>query len=489
VRQNRKAAQLAIISLAFSVFSINAYAQTGVISTEPTGPAIQGLYQRINERPQPTPPAPSPAPQDPDQSPAASFESAGQSTGNTNTIGLSNTVLTACAGGANTGTQFQTDCNTLVGGSTTDPSGASSALKTLTPDQVIAQNNAAAQQVQGVTSSLTSRMGTLRLASQTEANGFGSSLVSGLLYGQTGGAASADALNGKAGGFLTAKYLDGTQDPDRYTYGYDSHGWTLTAGGDYRLGPNLIAGAMISYLQGTTDYDQNKGDMTMDGWGLGAYGTYYLDSGLFLEGTIGYNWNDYDVNRNIDYNIDDSGSITRVRQTAKSSPDGKLFYATLGGGYSINRQSFTFTPQLSVEYIRNHVNSFRESLTNPDAPGSSWALAYDSQSYTSLTSRLGMMAAKAISTQSGIFVPQISIHWIHEFENDQEGISARFINDLSATPLTIWTTKPDHDYFDLGLGLSGQFANGRSAFISYNTILGYEDVSEHAITGGVRLEF
>ncbi|WPL16645.1 Esterase EstP precursor [Thiorhodovibrio winogradskyi] len=334
-----------------------------------------------------------------------------------------------------------------------------------------------------------SRMMRLRLASHTDTSALDPSLVAGLLYGQTGGAASADALNGKTGGFITAEYVNGSQDLDSYTYGYDMHGWTLTAGGDYRFGDNFIAGAMINYLQSTTDYDRSKGDMTMDGWGLGVYGTYYLDNGLFFEGTAGYNWNDFDLSRRISYSINNPGSITNVNQTAKSNPEGKVFYATLGTGYTINRQSFTFTPQFSLDYSHNRIGSYREQMSNPNAAGGSWALAYDSQSFTSLTSRLGLMAAKAISTGSGVFVPQLSIHWVHEFENNQEGIGARFINDLSATPVTIWTTKPDHNYFDLGVGISGQFANGRSAFISYNTILGYDDVSQYAISAGVRMEF
>lgn len=498
VRQIQNVNRSLLLGLALVFYATGIVADNGPAT--PIGPGAPTPDQTNPDQANPAEPNPTdpflkltpkqtPWPKVDDQSPAPSFEDIGESIGNTNTLGLSQTVLTACAGGANIGTAFQDDCNTLVGGSTTDPSGVSSALKSLTPDHVTAQNNAAAQQVQSATNMLASRMMTLRLASQIDSIGLGSSLMAGLLYGQTGGAASADALNGKAGGFFTVKYLDGTQDSDSYTFGYDTHGWTLTAGGDYRFGDNLIAGAMLSYLQSTADYDQNRGDLTMDGWGLGAYGTYYLDSGLFLEGTIGYNWNDYDLTRRINYTIDDQGNITQVRQTAKSSPDGNVFYATLGTGYSINRESFTFTPQLSLDYTRNHVNSYSERITDPDAAGGSWALAFNSQSYTSFTSRLGLTAAKAISTKSGVFVPQISAYWIHEFENDQESIRARFVNDRSATPLTIFTSKPDHNYFDLGIGLSGQFANGRSAFISYNTILGYEDVREYAITGGVRFEF
>ena len=128
-------------------------------------------------------------------------------------------------------------------------------------------------------------------------------------------------------------------------------------------------------------------------------------------------------------------------------------------------------------------------MSNPQAAGGSLGIAYDAQTYTSLTSRLGVMVAKAISSGSGVFLPQLSLDWVHEFQNDQENLNARFINDLSNTPLLVTTSSPDHNYFDLGLGISGQFAQGRSAFISVNTLLGYENVTSYSITGGFRIEF
>lgn len=414
----------------------------------------------------------------------------GMATGNRNTELVSEALLNACAGGANTGTAFQDDCNALVGSAGDDPAGAQQALVGLTGDQSIALNQATSQQVGLQTQVAASRLLGLVIASQTRAARLDPALASGLLYGQTGGGASADALNGNTGAFLSVKYLDGAQDRDRYTYGYDLSSWNLTAGGDYRLGPNLIGGVMINYSQGDVDYDAEKGRMTTQGWGLGAYGTYYLDNGLFFEGITGYNWNHADLQRRIDYTlVDGSGQLTEVRQNAKSSPDSGVFYATLGGGYSLNRQSLTLTPQLSLNYVRNDVDAYRERMSDPQAPGGSWALAYGSQRFTSLTSRFGVMVANAFSTKVGVFVPQLSLDWIHEFENAQEDLRARFINDLSANPVTIWTTKPDHNYFDLSVGVSGQFANGRSAFLSYSSVLGYEDVSQYAITGGVRFEF
>jgi outer membrane lipase/esterase len=416
----------------------------------------------------------------------------GAATGNVNTVSNSKTIVSACTSGANpSDSQFQQDCSAIVGGSTSDPQGTSAALTALTPDQVDAQNRAAAQQVTVQQAVIKARMGGLRLASGVRGFSPDEAIASNFLYGPaTGGGASADAQFGSTGVFFNIKYFDGSQDRNNFTSGYDTDGWTATLGADYRVQNNLILGALVDYSSGNVDYDANKGEMDGESWGIGAYGTYFLKGGGFVEGIVGYNSDEYDMKRNIRYSISDAtGNVTNVNQTAKSSPNADVFYASLGGGYNIDRQSYTLTPQLSLNYVNNSVDSYTERMSDPSAPGGGFAVSYGSETYDSMTSRLGFVAAKAVSTASGVFVPQMSIDWIHEFRNDQKDLDARYVNDLSFTPLLITTTEPDRNYFNLGVAVSGQFANGRSAFLSLDVILGYEDVDYYAITGGFRMEF
>jgi len=420
----------------------------------------------------------------------AALNQAALSTGNTNTVQTANTVFSACSGGDNVGTQFQADCTPIVVGGISDPSGSTAALVSLTPDQIIAPKNTAVQQVKAGIGVAAMRMANLRLASGVTGFAPNELIAGNQLYGQpSGGGASGDLQFGAGGAFFNLKYLGAEQDSDAYTSGYDLDGWRLTLGGDYRVRENFILGLFGSYSSSSIDYQLNKGNMDMDGWGLGAYGTYYMEGGVFFEGTLGYDSNSYDLKRRIDYSIENQGVMTDVRQTAKSSPEADVFYASLGGGYQIDAKSWTLTPALSLNYIKNDIDSYRESMSNPSAPGGSLAVAYDSQDYSSLTSRLGVTVAKAISSETGVFVPQLSLDWVHEYLASQDVLNASFVNDLSNTPLLITTTKPDHNYFDLGVGVSGQFAQGFSAFLSVNTLLGYDDLTSYSITGGLRKEF
>ncbi|QIK38856.1 autotransporter outer membrane beta-barrel domain-containing protein [Caldichromatium japonicum] len=417
----------------------------------------------------------------------AALDQAAASTSNTNTQGVAGTLFHACHSGANVGTVFQSDCDLLLRGATQDPAGVAQALSVLTPDQVLAPRNESVQQVSAGLGVVSMRLEGLRSAARDQVSV--TSLAAQMLRQATGGGASADLDLGRGGLFFNLKYLDTEQDRNRYTSGYDQDGLRLTLGADYRVQDNLILGLFANYASADTSYWLNKGGMDTTTWGLGLYGTYYWDNGSFIEGSLGYDTHDYDLTRRLDYSIVVDGVRTQVRQLAISDPDGRTFYASLGGGYNLDVQAFTLMPSLKFNYLRNHLDSYHERISDPSAPGGGMGLAFDSQTYESFTSRLGFTIARAFSSGVGVWVPQLSLDWVHEFSADQKQLAARFVNDLSATPLALTTSSPDRNYFDLGIGLAGQFAQGRSAFISINKLLGYEDIEHYSITGGVRMEF
>lgn len=416
----------------------------------------------------------------------APLEQAAAATGNTNTQGVAGTLFDACRSGANAGTLFQSDCNLLARGAIQDPAATAQALTALTPDQILAPRNASVEQVRAGLGAVALRMEGLRSAQRANTPEL---IAAQILRQATGGGASADLDLGRGGIFLNLKYLDTEQDRNPYTTGYDQDGVRLTLGADYRFQDNLILGLFANYASADTSYRLKKGDMETKTWGLGLYGTYYWDNGGFIEGSLGYDTHDYDLTRRIEYSIAVDGVRTDVRQRATSDPDGRTFYASLGGGYHLEQQAFTLTPSLKLNYLRTHLDAYSERLSDPSAPGGGMGVAFESQTYESFTSRLGFTVSRAFSSGSGVWVPQLSLDWVHEFSGDQDRLQARFVSDLSGTPLLLTTLSPDRNYFDLGVALSGQFAQGRSAFISINKLLGYEDVEHYTITGGVRMEF
>ncbi|WP_200375168.1 autotransporter domain-containing protein [Thiocystis violacea] len=380
--------------------------------------------------------------------------------------------------------RFQEDCNRLVGSSFNNPASSANALGLLAADQVNAQNSSAVRLAALGVSAVHGRLQRIRLA---EHQGTDAALYAGndSFAEGTGGGASADLANGPFGAFVTFDSASGDEDETPYQTGYEFNRWSFLGGLDYRFDDRLVSGLALRYGEGDFDFDRNRGDMDSESWGLIGYASYSLPDGFFIDGALGYSQNDYSLKRRINYTLD--SAVTD--QIAASDPEAALWNFNIGAGYSLFRDAWSITPSARLNYVNNDVDGYRERMSNPGMNAGGLALSVDSQTYESLSSELGFQIARAISHTSGVIQPQFRLAWIHEYRDDQERVGATFVNDINQQPLYILTTKPDPDYFELGLGVSAQFANGRSAFLSYNSLLGYDNVRYDAISAGFRLEF
>lgn len=406
----------------------------------------------------------------------------------TNARGTFDAVAKTCATGENGASEnqgnqdFQRDCDTLLDPNVGSEQEKIQAFNQLAADQIAAKNAGARRQFRANIAGIGSRLSQVRLSAAAPNL---DEAIAWNLQKEKGGGASGDLTAGKLGGFFNLKYRTGDQDASDREAGFDFDGWGLTAGADYRVNENFVAGVSLNYMEDKADYEQNRGDMKTETWGLTAYGTFFTEGNFFVDGLIGYNSSDYKLKRNINYNIGGNA----VSQVASSDTDGKMFQFSVGGGYNMNQGGFTITPTARLDYLRNKVDGYTESMSNPGANGSAMAMNVDSVTYKSLTTRLGGQVSKAISHSGGVVIPQLSVSWVHEFEDDAKEVGARFINDINQTPFLVLTENGDTDYFDLGVAISGQFAGGKSAFLSYNTLLGFNRVTYHGINAGIRMEF
>jgi outer membrane lipase/esterase len=180
-----------------------------------------------------------------------------------------------------------------------------------------------------------------------------------------------------------------------------------------------------------------------------------------------------------------------VNQTATADTDGPWISVGASVGYDFHVAKFTLGPLARIHYTNAEVNGYQESISG-SAPGSGLALNVDDQRVESLVTTLGGQVSYAISTPVAVLVPQVRAEWHHEFLNDSRAIRATFLNDptpSARTTIEFDTDQPDRDYFTIGVGVAATFRRGVSAFIYYETVLGLQDVTEHQISGGVRVEF
>ena len=286
-------------------------------------------------------------------------------------------------------------------------------------------------------------------------------------------------LIGKLGIFINGSVSFGDKASSSNELGFDVDTKGLTFGMDYRFSDKFIAGGAMGYINNKTDFDSNSGGMDVDGYTLSAYSTYYHDENSYLDAIFTVGWNDFNNSRSI--NIGGGFPAAEIKGDSR----GQEYALSVGGGYDFYHDSFSFGPVARINYIRADINSYAESSST------GFELVYGSQNIVSLTSTLGGQLSYAISTPGGIFTPQLLFEWAHEFKNDSRFITASFLYDTSSSPLpfSLLTDDPERNYFNLGVGLSATFAEGKSAFIFYETNLQREDIDLDTFSAGLRLTF
>lgn len=398
--------------------------------------------------------------------------------------------------------ELQRDCNAVaeaIMGENPDQAGM--AITQVTPLEASAPVDASQTSVAVQSQNLAARMAALR-------GGVGGFSFAGLGFDRNGqrlsaaelarqygaeargGAAAADDAGfGRLGVFVNGTVIIGDQDASINESGFDFDTTGITLGLDYRFTNTLAAGLALGYMTTDTDFDGDGGKLDSEGFNITLYSTWYPTDRFYLEGSVGYGGSDHDQERTIRYTLTLPTSTINVDQTATADFLGDQLAVVVGGGYEFRRGSLTFGPLAQLQYLDAEVDGYRERVSNPAAAGSGWALRIDDQQFDSLTLSLGGQASYALSQSWGVLSPQLRVEWIHEFQDDGESVTGRFIGDSSATAFSLATDDPDSDYFNLGVGLSAVTAGGLSGFVFYQRVLGFEDLDHNTVNAGVRWEF
>jgi outer membrane autotransporter protein len=374
------------------------------------------------------------------------------------------------------GGDLQARCNELAGAA--DRSAVGEALLQWAPEEAATQGSMNVDIGNAQLKNIGARLAALR-------GGIGRANLAGLDYGSAlGGAASADSGFSRLGFFVNGDLQFGDKDATARESGFDFDSRGITAGLDYRLSDRSVVGAAFGYSNADADIDNNGGNLDADGYSLSLYGSFYPTDTTYVDVSLTRGWNEFEQRRNIVFNAG-----TPVSQVASSNPDGDYWTGSIGAGMQFNRQAWTYGPHARFEVTRADVDGFAETLSNPAAAGNGLGLRINDQSFRSTTLALGGSVSYAMSTGWGVLLPMADVEYVHEFSNDGDSITGTFVNDPTATAFNLRLDDGDSSYFRVGFGASAQFAQGRSAFVYYQGLLGYDDLSSHSISAGLRLEF
>lgn len=411
---------------------------------------------------------------------------------------MANVIGTICPQGI-VSSDLQRDCNALIGAAVAEDSATGDALASVTPDQASAPADASLNSIQLQASNIGARLAALRAG----AFGFslaglsvdvGDTMISGrqmqsLLEAMSGGAAGDDTGGGfsRLGVFVSGRISAGDRDRTANVEGFEYDVAGLTVGADYRFTDTLILGGALGYAKTNTDLDAGRGSLDNKGYSLTLFGTYYQNENFYIDGSLTYGNGNYDQERRVRYTLPDRAEVD---QTFFSSFDGDQLGLTLNAGYEIRRDALTLVPTGRLQYIKADIDSYREDrVSNPEVDGSGWGVTVDDQSFKSFTLSLGGQVNYAMSQSWGVLLPYASLEWVHEFENNDDAVTGRFVGDPSGTGFVLPVDESDSDYFNFGVGVSAQFTGGKAGFINYQQVLGYDNLDHYTVNAGLRFEF
>ena len=293
------------------------------------------------------------------------------------------------------------------------------------------------------------------------------------------------------GFFATGMIERGGFSTDSAGPGFDFHNTSLTAGVDYRFSDAFVAGGALGYNQSKSSLSQNSGKLDVDSFSLNGYFTWYHNNDFYVEGSVIVDWLNYDLSRNIVYQIaslSDSGS-TFVNQSTSASPDGHQAALSLSIGKDFSHGAWTISPYVRGDYSRVNLGGFSETIDDPNSPGTGLGTSVESRSLTSALGVLGGRFSYATSFDWGVLVPNATIEWNHEFKNSPQTLVTRFLADPTQTPIVITSNPPDQNYFNVGIGLNAVLPQGRSGFVTWEHLVGFAGAHENRFSLGIRIEF
>ena len=290
------------------------------------------------------------------------------------------------------------------------------------------------------------------------------------------------------GFFASGTFGNGSADPRQVTPGYGFHTSGLTAGVDYRFSDKLIFGVSAGYAKYSSNVNAGRGGMDTSGWSLSAYSTFFHQDSWYLDGVLTYGSNTYDITRDIIYTLTTNTGTTSVHQVAASNSNGSTLAGALTFGRDFVKGPWSFGPYFRGTYTRVSFDGSHEVLIS-GLPGNGLGFAIQSRDLTSVASVLGAKLNYVSSQSWGVMMPHAEVEWQHEFSDSPDSLTARFLQDPTATPITVKGDSIDTDFFRLGLGMSFVFTHGRSGFIYYEKTLGRTGITQDNIALGMRLEF
>ena len=270
--------------------------------------------------------------------------------------------------------------------------------------------------------------------------------------------------------------------------GYDSSIGRATFGLDYRFTDWFVAGLIFTYSQHDGDFDDG-GDFENSSLLPTVFASFLPSEKSFVLVSLGLNLQEYDVQREASFVVADPLDPNVILDAANGTPisttDADVDLASLQFGYDFSAGNFTYGPRVSGYYSRTTVDSYTED------DGAGLELNVDEQTVKSVQGAVAFFGSWALSSKSGVFLPQFTVEYVREFEDEPTIVDAQFAQDLrgpQAVSFSYETNTPDSDFVNLDVGFSAVLANGILPYVNLRAMFGNDLFDSYSANAGVRFE-
>jgi uncharacterized protein with beta-barrel porin domain len=278
--------------------------------------------------------------------------------------------------------------------------------------------------------------------------------------------------------FFNATYSNSEQNDQTKNIGFDSSGYDIMVGADYLLSETLVLGAAISASEENTDFNGNLGGQDISLVTLSAFVNVYLSENLYLDGLVAYSDGELKGERDTPYD--------GIETIAESDTDISIISAATTLGYDWVTAEWQFSSFGRLEYTENTVDAYSEFVNDFNAGRGLIVEKQDGVGF--LETAVGSSVSRIASLSNGVLVTTVDLEWVYRHDGDSSSVNA-VIEAISDRSFEIEGGKIESDYFNAGLSLSATYANGLSAFLSMQALLGDSEFSRQAYTAGMRWDF
>lgn len=262
--------------------------------------------------------------------------------------------------------------------------------------------------------------------------------------------------------------------------GFESIHLKFLLGADYRINNVFLLGTAITLGRSETELANNRGnaDSTAINWTL--FGLHQINKRWSVNGTFMLQTTDYDNTREISINLPPLISSYSLSAESSAQQTGLL----IGSDYQWSLpNAFELSLLNQINVVRTETDSYSES------GNTGFELSINAQEVNNATINNGIEIRKPLAQPWGVLIPQLNIHWVHQFADQSRDIRATFIHDPQANLIAYATDEGDSDYFTAQLGTVFVIPNGINGFAQLSSVLGYEHYTNTTLSIGLRGEF